>query len=132
MKPFSRPAQLVFGIAATIILSALSLTVVGGEGNPFRSGFSARSSCTTPGLSGTIVNVALTNMGGPMMGQGGGRPFGGARRLSTDHATVAHGTVSVSGDQRWKHKPRTGHPPATQFPDSGHPAHRGRRPQASR
>jgi uncharacterized cupredoxin-like copper-binding protein len=91
VKPFSRPAQLVFGIAATIILSALSLAVVGGQGNPFRSGFSARSSCTTPGLSGTVVNVALTNMGGPMMG---GMIFGGAMRLSTDHATVASGTTS--------------------------------------
>ena len=65
-----------------------------GRTNPFRFGFPVGSSCTTPNLPGTIVNVALTNMAGPMMGQGGGRPFGGAMRLSTDQATVAHGTVS--------------------------------------
>lgn len=97
MKPLSHRSQIGFGIAATLVLSGLSLTAVGavsGWTNPFRFGFPVGSSCTTPNLPGTIVNVALTNMAGPMMGQGGGRPFGGAMRLSTDHVTVAHGTVS--------------------------------------
>jgi uncharacterized cupredoxin-like copper-binding protein len=97
VKPLSRRSQIGFGIAATIILSGLSLVAigaVGGGGNPFRFGFPAGSSCATPNLSGTVVNVTLTNMGGPMMGQGNGMMSGGAMRLNTDHATVAHGTVS--------------------------------------
>ncbi|MHB1171993.1 MAG: sulfocyanin-like copper-binding protein [Lacisediminihabitans sp.] len=97
MKPLSHRSLIGFGIAATIILSGLSLAAigaVGGGGNPFRFGFPGGSSCTTPNLSGTVVNVALTNMGGPMMGQGNGMMSGGAMRLSTDRATVAHGTVS--------------------------------------
>jgi uncharacterized cupredoxin-like copper-binding protein len=94
VKPLSFRAQLVFGIAATIILSGLSLAAVGGGGSPFRFGYRANSSCTTPNLSGTVVNALLTNMGGPMMGLGNGMMYGGAMRLSTDHATVAHGTVS--------------------------------------
>jgi uncharacterized cupredoxin-like copper-binding protein len=94
LKPHSRRAQLVLGIAATIILSGLSLAAIGGQGIPFRFGFPTSYSCTTPNLSGTVVNVALTNMGGPMMGQGNGMIFGGAMRLSTDRATVAPGTTS--------------------------------------
>ena len=94
MKPFSRREQVVLGIAVTVILSGLSLAVVGGQGTPFRTGFSAESSCTTPNLSGTVVNVVLTNMGGPMMGQGIGMMTGGAMRLRTDHATVARGAIS--------------------------------------
>ena len=94
MKPFSRSAQFVFGIAAVIILSGLSLVAIGGQGNHFRFGFPARTSCATPNLSGTVVNVVLTNMGGPMMGQGFGMPYGGAMRLTTDLATVSHGPVS--------------------------------------
>lgn len=85
---------MVLGIAAAIILSGLSLAAVGGRGNYSQFGFPANSSCTTPNLSGTVVNVVLTNMGGPMMTQGNGMMFGGAMRLSTDRATVAQGTVS--------------------------------------
>lgn len=94
MKPLSRREQIALGIAAAIILSGLSLAAVGGVGNRFRIGFSGASSCTTPNLSGTVVNVVLTNMGGPMMGQANGMMYGGAMRLSTDRDTVAPGTVS--------------------------------------
>jgi uncharacterized cupredoxin-like copper-binding protein len=94
VKPHSHRAQLVFGIAATIVLSGFSLAAIGGRGIPFRLGFPTSYSCTTPSLSGTVVNVALINMGGPMMGQGNGMIFGGAMRLSTDRATVAPGTTS--------------------------------------
>ena len=99
MRPLSRSAQVIFGIAAVLILTALSLAAVGGSGNNFRFGFPARTSCTTPNLSGTVlsgtvVNVVLTNMGGPMMGQNNGMPYGGAMRLATDRATVSPGPVS--------------------------------------
>ena len=70
------------------------MAVVGGPGNHFRFGIPASTSCTTPNLSGTVVNVVLTNMGGPMMGQGVGMAYGGAMRLTTDRATVSQGPVS--------------------------------------
>jgi uncharacterized cupredoxin-like copper-binding protein len=47
-----------------------------------------------PNLPGTVVNVSLTNMGGPMMGQSNGMMNGGAMSLSADQASVPHGTVS--------------------------------------
>jgi len=59
------------------------------------------SSRPAPSLPGTVVNVALTDMGGPMtargngvMGQGSGMMNGGGMRLSADHATAPHGTLS--------------------------------------
>jgi len=54
-----------------------------------------------PSLPGTVVNVALTDMGGPMtargngvMGQGIGMMNGGGMRLSADRATASHGILS--------------------------------------
>ena len=47
-----------------------------------------------PNLPGTVVNVSMTNMGGPMMGQSSGMMNGGAMSLSADQASVPHGTVS--------------------------------------
>jgi uncharacterized cupredoxin-like copper-binding protein len=42
-----------------------------------------------------VVNVSLANMGGSMMGGQGNAMMGrGAMRLSADHSTVPHGTVS--------------------------------------
>jgi uncharacterized cupredoxin-like copper-binding protein len=98
----TRRMPLVLGLAAAIVLSGLSLAAFAGVGNHSRHGFPVASSCRTPNLSGTVVNVALTNMGGPMMdqgngmmaGRGNGMMSGGAMRLTTDHATIAHGDVS--------------------------------------
>ena len=65
------------------------------------NGFLSGSSRAAPSLPGTVVNVALMNMGGPMMGQRGpmmgqrsAMMGGGAMRLRADHASVPHGTVS--------------------------------------
>jgi hypothetical protein len=98
----TRRVPLVLGLAAAIALSGLSLAAFAGMGNHSRHGFPLASSCRTPSLSGTVVNVALTNMGGPMMdqgngmmsGRGNGIMSGGAMRLTTDHSTIAHGDVS--------------------------------------
>jgi uncharacterized cupredoxin-like copper-binding protein len=100
MKPGqggSHRVQVVLGIVAALILTGLSVLVVGtlrGGVNPGGYGFPAGSSCTAPTLSGTLVNVALTDMGGPMMGQGNGMMYGGTMRLSADRTTVPQGTVS--------------------------------------
>ena len=105
---FSR-AQVALGIGATLLLTGLSVVAVGALGGGigvggvgFRSGYS----CTAPSLSGAVINVALANMGGPMMGGSDGMPHGGAMRLTTDHATAKHGTVSffVTNDGSVNHE----------------------------
>lgn len=83
MSPSSGPSSLRGGVSH------------GGFGPP-RS-----SSRPAPSLPGTVVNVALTDMGGPttargnaVMGQGSGMMNGGGMRLSADHTSAPHGTLS--------------------------------------
>ena len=52
-----------------------------------------RTTCTAQTLSGAAVDVTLTNVGEPMIGQGAAT-MGGMMRLWADQTTVAHGTVS--------------------------------------
>jgi uncharacterized cupredoxin-like copper-binding protein len=93
----SRRGQVVLGIASVILLTALSLVavgVVGGIVNPGGPGlFLSRARCVAPNLPGPVLNVSLTNMGGPMMGRPN-RMMDGAMRMTADRSTVAHGTVS--------------------------------------
>jgi uncharacterized cupredoxin-like copper-binding protein len=99
---FTRRTQIVFGLAATILLSSLSVAAIAGSGNHSRSRFPDSASCKTPSLPGTMVKVVLVDRGGPMMGQGYGmmsgwgsaRMSGGVMRLRVDHTTVTHGMVS--------------------------------------
>ncbi|MCB5283463.1 sulfocyanin-like copper-binding protein [Arthrobacter sp. AL08] len=96
MKAISRRGQLFLGIAATILLTALSLVAVGlfgGLVNPGVTGFPARNRCVAPDLPGPVISVSLTNMGGPMMGARNGG-MGGAMRMTADRSTLAHGAVS--------------------------------------
>jgi uncharacterized cupredoxin-like copper-binding protein len=96
MKAPSLRGQVILGIAAVILLTALSLVAVGVVGsvvNPGGPGFLSRIRCVAPNLPGPVVSVSLTNMGGPMMG----RPHGmmdGAMRMTADRSAVAHGMVS--------------------------------------
>jgi uncharacterized cupredoxin-like copper-binding protein len=60
-----------------------------GGGGP---GLFSGSSRGAPALPGTVVNVSLANMGGPMMGQR--TMMGGAMWLSADRVSVPAGTVS--------------------------------------
>ena len=57
------------------------------------SGFLPGTSQAVPDLPGTVVNVSLTSMGGPMMGSRN-RMGGGVMWLSVDRATVPAGSVS--------------------------------------
>lgn len=107
-RVFSR-AQVALGIGATLVLTGLSVLAVGalsGGINPGGVGFRYSSSCTAPSLSGVVINVALTNMGGPMMGRPDGMMHGGAMRLTADHATAKHGRVSffVTNDGSVNHE----------------------------
>ncbi|MEP7193065.1 MAG: sulfocyanin-like copper-binding protein [Actinomycetota bacterium] len=106
MSAVRRP--LMFGaLAAAVIALVASASVAVGaigaapgpsspRGGVSRGGFGfvPSSSRPAPSLPGTVVNVALTNMGGQGRGQGGGMMNGGGMRLSADHATAPHGTVS--------------------------------------
>jgi uncharacterized cupredoxin-like copper-binding protein len=74
--------------------AATARTRLGAAGSGFLSG----TSQAVPDLPGTVVNVSLTSMGGPMMGgpmMGGRNHMGsGFMRLSVDRATVPAGSVS--------------------------------------
>jgi uncharacterized cupredoxin-like copper-binding protein len=97
MKPVSHRVQVILGIVATLILtgvSVIAVAAVSGQVSSGGSGFLSRSRCAAPNLPGTVVNLALTNMGGPMMGQSNGMMSGGAMHMSADRATVPHGSVS--------------------------------------
>jgi len=96
IKDSSPRALVTVGALVTLILAGLSMLAIGVLGGRVTGppAFLLGSSCTIPDLPGTVVNVSLTNMGGPMMGGRNGMIFGGAMRLSADHAAVHHGTVS--------------------------------------
>lgn len=107
-RVFSR-AQVALGVGATLVLTSLSVLAVGavsGGISPVGIGFRSSSSCTAPSLSGAVINVGLTNMGGPMMGGSGGVMYGGAMRLTADQATVENGSVSffVTNDGSVNHE----------------------------
>ena len=88
------------GALAIVLLTAASTLAIGAARRGFDTNGGYRSSrqptCTVPNLPGTIVNVSVTNMGGPMMGGPGmgGGVRGGMMRLTADASSVAHGTVS--------------------------------------
>jgi uncharacterized cupredoxin-like copper-binding protein len=88
------------GALAIVLLAAASTLAIGAARHGFdsstgRSG-SSGTTCTVPNLPGTVVNVSVTNMGGPMMGGPGmgGGVRGGMMRLTADVTSVPHGTVS--------------------------------------
>jgi uncharacterized cupredoxin-like copper-binding protein len=101
----ARRRLLVGALAAAVTALVASAAVAVGAGNggaiPGSIALLSGSSPTAPSLPGTVVNVSLADMGGSMMGQRGGMMgqrsgmmSGGSMRLSADHTTVPHGTVS--------------------------------------
>ncbi len=96
VSAWSSRAWVILGILATLLLAGLSLVTIGALGGEFTAGGqgSPGRACTVPIRFGMTVNVALTNMGGPMMGGGGGPMTGGAMGLHADQVAVAHGAVS--------------------------------------
>jgi uncharacterized cupredoxin-like copper-binding protein len=96
---------LVAAVVALVASAAVAVGAIGGSSSgplgvrggagPGGQGFASGTSPAAPKLPGTVVNVSLTNMGGPMMGGQGNTMMGaGAMGMSADHATVPHGTVS--------------------------------------
>jgi uncharacterized cupredoxin-like copper-binding protein len=96
-------AVITSGIAAVVGLTGLSVGAVNaltaGQHPSWRA---SESSCSTPRLPGIVLKVALSNMGGSMMGTSTGMMSGGsdggmsrgAMRLSIDQALISHGAVS--------------------------------------
>jgi len=85
---------LASAIVALVASGAVAVGAIGGGANGGQ-GFLSGSRRAAPKLAGTVVNVSLANMGGSMMGGQGNAMMGrGAMRLSADHSTVPHGTVS--------------------------------------
>ena len=94
---------LALSAVAIVLLAAASTLAIGAARHGFHSsngGYrnSIQAACTVPNLPGAVVNVSVTNMGGPMTGGPGmgGGVRGGMMRLTTDSTTVPHGTVSFA------------------------------------
>ena len=85
--------RLVVPVAiAVLVLAGASTVAVAAATGGFRStGTAPNGQCSAPGLSGTVVNVHLVDMGGRMMMGGWG---GGMLRVLTSRARVSAGTVS--------------------------------------
>jgi uncharacterized cupredoxin-like copper-binding protein len=82
---------LVAAGAVVIILAGATTVALAAANGAFRHGWVAPNGrCAAPALPGAVVDVALTNMGGPMMGGG----MGGTMRVLTDRSNVPSGTVS--------------------------------------
>jgi uncharacterized cupredoxin-like copper-binding protein len=93
--------HVALGALVVVLLTGLSLVVAAAvhsrtDNSSVPLHNSRTTSCSVPNLTGVVVNVSLSNSGGPMMGgatmNGGVR--GGMMRLTVDTASVAHGTVS--------------------------------------
>jgi uncharacterized cupredoxin-like copper-binding protein len=92
----SHRAPVVFGIVATLVLTALSVLAVGalGGGMTRDATLPFGTSCTLPNLTGTVVTVSLTDTGAMMDGQHTRMSSGARMFLSADRTTVPQGTVS--------------------------------------
>ena len=93
MSRSRRENRVLVGAAlAVVVLAGIStVALVTASGAFSHRGSAPNSECTTPKLSGTVVDVTLTNMGGGMM-QGSGA--GGMMRILTSSEHVRAGTVS--------------------------------------
>lgn len=90
----SRARLILGGAAVAVVLAAGSTLAIATATGGFRTGRSAPNGrCSAPALPGTVVDVALTNMGGPMMGRG--PMMGGMMRVRANRDRVRAGTVSL-------------------------------------
>lgn len=95
MKTSFSNGQILIGVIATLLLTAVSMTTIallGGGTNPGAAGNPATTRCTAPSFAGTVVNVTTADMGRPMMA--GPRMMRGSMRLTADRVVVAHGKLT--------------------------------------
>ena len=95
MSAARRDARLIAGVAVgAVALAALSTIGLAAASGAFRSDRTApNGACSAPPLPGTVVDVRLLNMGGPMMR--GGSMMGGTMRVVADTPIAPEGTVSL-------------------------------------
>jgi uncharacterized cupredoxin-like copper-binding protein len=100
MRRPPKVAVLVAVVVALVTSATIAFSLSGGpsSGQSVRrvtgaSGSAPGSAPTTPSSPGPVVNVSLTDSGGPM-GEGNGPMHPGAMGLKADRATVPHGTVT--------------------------------------
>jgi uncharacterized cupredoxin-like copper-binding protein len=87
------PRLIAAAVAVTLMLAAGSTVAVAAARGAFRSASVAPDGqCSSPALTGTVVNVELVNMGGRLM-MGGS--MGGTMRVLTSRRQVPAGTVSL-------------------------------------
>jgi uncharacterized cupredoxin-like copper-binding protein len=98
---------LVAAVVALVASGAVAVGALRGGAGPGGHGFLFGSPRAAPDLPGTVVNVSLRNMGGPMMG-GQGNTMMGRRGMGliADQTSVPHGTVSffVTNDGSINHE----------------------------
>ena len=80
-------------VVAAVALAAVSTIGIATAAGAFRSGRGGSANCSPPSLPGTVVDVRLMNMRGPMAG--GMMPaMGGTMRIVANRSTVPSGVVS--------------------------------------
>ncbi len=95
----SQRTRVIVGVVAVVVLAGLTSVALAAASGTFDDGGSGRrasaggraTTCTVPGLAGTVVDVTLMNMGSPMMGS---PMMGGAMRLVADRTVITHGLTS--------------------------------------
>ncbi len=89
-----RNVRLLVAASATVLVFAGAATVaLAAADGAFRHGWIAPDGqCSAPALPGSIIDVGLINMGGPMMGDS---MMGGTMRILTDRSNVPPGMVSL-------------------------------------
>jgi uncharacterized cupredoxin-like copper-binding protein len=87
---------IAFAAIAVVVLAALSTVGLAAAGGAFRSSrFAPNSRCAAPALAGSVVDVRLMNMGGPMMGGPNNGMMGGTMRIMASRQQIPTGAVSL-------------------------------------
>jgi uncharacterized cupredoxin-like copper-binding protein len=79
-------------VVALAALSTVAVAAFSGQLDGRSRGRAPNGQCSAPSLPGTVIDVQLMNMGGPMMR--GAPMMGGTMRVAVDRTQVPAGTVS--------------------------------------
>jgi len=97
----------VAAVIALVASAAVAVALIGGPApRPAPLPTMTSTEVATPNLAGTVVNVSLTDMNGPIRDPVSGKMNTHAMGLSVDKPKVPHGTVSflVTNDGRVAHE----------------------------
>ncbi len=91
MSPARSNLRLLIAAATLVVVAGASTVALAASGGALRHWASPNGQCSSASLPGTIVDVTLSNMGGPMMD---GWQGGGMMRILAERHKVPAGTVS--------------------------------------